>query len=61
MASAGEDNEVCEGEENTVNKDGNSATLKEGLCSSACMLVVFMHSQCRQLSFDFNSITVQQC
>ena len=30
MASAAEDDEVCEEEENTVDEDGSSATLKEG-------------------------------
>lgn len=30
MASAAEDDDVCEEEENTVDEDRNSATLKEG-------------------------------
>lgn len=30
MASAAEDDEVCEKEENTVDEDGSPATLKEG-------------------------------
>ncbi|XP_027045206.1 cyclin-dependent kinase 14-like isoform X2 [Pocillopora damicornis] len=35
MASAAEDDEVCEEEENTVDEDGSSATLKEGLKKSS--------------------------
>lgn len=35
MASAAEDDDVCEEEENTVDEEGNSATLKEGLKKSS--------------------------